>query len=158
MICIVQWSNPRNTGLGGLPGERPPRQAQSFRPEGTRMVRQFHHFADGRNEFCDLRRSDHQRRSDFQYHEVIPANLGEDPAIAKQAHDKNLSKHCRMDLRKCLERYSQSESRWSLELNSEQESFAPDILYHLATGERLIDPLLQFCALLDRALAKLLAL
>ena len=62
------------------------------------MVSQFDYLAGCRYKFGNLGLRNDQRRSDFQHHEVVSADLGKDATIPKQTHDQNLSEHGGMNL------------------------------------------------------------
>jgi len=56
----------------------------------------LHDVIDGGNKSLQLFMADNQGRSDFEYHEIVPANLGKDIVIPEEPHDQHLPKHSRV--------------------------------------------------------------
>jgi hypothetical protein len=83
---------------------------------------EFHDVPNSGNEFIHLPVRNHQRRCNFQNHEIISTNLGKNAVVTKQTHNQDLTEHSGMDLRECLEWNSQAQAARNGEFNPEQST------------------------------------
>jgi hypothetical protein len=85
---------------------RPARQTQRLRPESAGRMRQFDDTRRRCDELVNLFFGYNQRRRCFQDHEIIPANLSQNPVIPEETHYEYLAKHGRMNAHECFKRNS----------------------------------------------------
>ncbi len=121
-------------------------------------MREIHDATNRGNKFVHLRFRNHERRRNFQDHEIISANLGKNAVVAKQTHDHNLPKHCRMNLRECFEGNPQAQAARSGEFDPQQQSHAAHGLHHLVRGKLVRQTALQLVSHEGGAASELLAL
>ena len=105
---------------------------------------EFHDASNRENEFVDLRFADHQRRRDFQDHEIVSANLGKDSVVAEQSHDQDLAEHGGMNPGECFEGKAQAQAAGNGELNSHEQSHAAYRFHHFVRGKLIPQAALQF--------------
>src|SRR5438105_14471371 len=106
------------------------REPQSFRPESARTMHQLDHIFDGVDESVQMAVFDHQRRCDFENHEVVSADLRKDAVIPEHAHHQHLSEHARVNFQKRFERNPQTKLPRRGELDSTQQPNAADVFDH----------------------------
>jgi len=85
------------SGLDGLDAGGALRESKGIGPEAGGGVNGLHDGFDGVEILCDLVFRDDERRCDFEDHEVVAADLGEDVVMLEETHDEHLTEHAGMD-------------------------------------------------------------
>src|SRR5579864_212288 len=134
-----------------LAAECPSSETKRFGPEGARGIRELHDAPNSRNESIHLFFFNHQRRSHFQDHEIIPADLGQESEIPKQSHHQDLPEHSAVYSSERLVRNSQSKLLRCLKFDSHQQSQTANFFHHLKFPQRARQLHTQILACLNRA-------
>src|SRR6516225_2007427 len=100
-----------------LAAKCPSRETKRLRPESTGRVCYFYYAAHSGNEGVHLLTFNNQRRSHFQHHKVVPADLGQKPEITEEPHHQNLAEHSAMHGTKRFVWNAQSQLLRRLEFN-----------------------------------------
>src|SRR5580700_3861789 len=107
------------------------RDTERFGPEAAAgPVHQLHNLFERGHKPIDLRVVDHERRRNFQHHEIVAANLAQNSMVSKQSHDHNLSKYCRMYLCECFEGQSPRERTGGLKFYCVEQAKTANLAYH----------------------------
>lgn len=115
-------------------------------------------FADGFDDVVELGFGDGERRRDFQDHEVVAADLGEDVLVLEESHDEDLSEEAGVDGFECFVGDAGGEfARW-LEFDAGKHSFATDFFDHLEVSECGAQPVAEFDAHAVSALDEVLVI
>ena len=80
-----------------------------------------------------------QRGRNFENHEIVSTDLGQDAVIPEKPHDQNLSEHARVDFQKRLERDAQAQFPRSGELNSAHQANAANTSFYPIDPRGLAD-------------------